>query len=124
MCAGIGSVGALKSVVDSDSPCYIVYIDAAADKRILFLWSPDNAPGAKKMKMATLKGSFLATCEDIAQKSFQQVEVHDMDDWSDSLGAEKKFKPPPGAVGLPGMGMPMPGMGGRPPPGGVRLPGM
>jgi hypothetical protein len=130
----------LKGRIPSAEPCYIV-MRATEGRLLLLSWLPEDSPAKLKMRCSTFKSSVLDVIKGLAGPDVRVIatQASEEADLVDSLvappaaaapgeaaeeaseggGSGSKFKPPPGAMALPGMGGP-----GKPPPGGFALPGM
>lgn len=133
---GISTPTDLKGKLPAEEPRYVV-MRPAEGRVLLISWLPDNAPAKMKMKCSTFKSSVLELVKELLPDlAVNSVEVSEEDDLTDSLAdapatkgsgeeaaAEASagpvgagFRPPPGAMALPGMGgrgIPLPGMGPR-----------
>lgn len=139
-----GSPTALRGgKLPAEEPAYVLF--RPKEGRVLLIsWLPDNAKAKMKMKFSTFKASVVDLIKSAApEHTVATVEVSEEDELTDSLKSVEPaaakvaamaaaasapkaggFRPPPGAVAMPGMG----GGGGyggvRPPVGGFALPGM
>lgn len=132
---GVSAPSQLKGRLPAEEPCYVLLrLAAEADGLLLLSWLPDGAPVKAKMKCSTFKASVLSLAKELTGvERMVQKEINDEDDLSDDLAnppaagassveAGAKATPAPGGFRPPAGAMPLPGMGG--PPGGFKLPGM
>jgi hypothetical protein len=115
-----------------NEPCYVVF--RLGQIRIVIInWMPDNMPVKIKMKCSTFKSSVIELIKDAnVEFTVNVASASDEDDLTEALleppaekGEEeevapvqekpKGFRPPPGAMAMPGMGggFALPGMGSR-----------